>query len=63
MSDYASGPEDIEFESLENWTKRMAKASGIDITKMPPQALEKMVFWERINPLWRSEEVSLTSLK
>jgi hypothetical protein len=36
MSDYASGPEDIEFESLQNWTERIAKASGIDIAKMPP---------------------------
>lgn len=63
MSDYASGPEDSELESLESWRGRMAKESGIDIAKMPSQALEKMVFWEAIKPEWRSEEVSNTSLK
>jgi len=63
MSDYASGPEDIGLESLENWRNRMAEVSGIDVTKMPPQALDKMVFWERITPEWRSTKVSFISVK
>jgi len=62
MSDYASGPEDSELESLGSWRGPMAKESGIDIAKMPPQALEKMVFWEVIKPEWWSEEVSVTSV-
>jgi hypothetical protein len=33
--------------------------SRVDITKMPSQALENMVFWEVITPEWRSEEVSV----
>ena len=63
MSDYASRPEDVSLESLENWRNRMAEISGIDITKMPPQALDKMVFWERIIPEWWSTEVSFISVK
>ena len=62
MSDYASGPEDIELESMEHWRERMAKESGIDVAKMPRQALDKMVFWEHISPLWRSKEVSPISV-
>jgi hypothetical protein len=57
MSDYASSPEDVS-ESQETWKLRMAAESNIDGAKMPPQAFDKLVFWERIHPEWRSEAVS-----
>ena len=62
MSDYSSGPEDISLESPENWGNRIAEIGGIDITKMCPQGLDKMVFWEYITPEWWSTEVSFTSV-
>jgi hypothetical protein len=57
MSDYASGPEDAS-ESQEAWKLRMAMESNMDGAKMPPQAFDKLVFWERIHPEWCSDDVS-----
>lgn len=63
MSDYASGPEDGSAETKDEWKKRMGRQIGVDSGKMPPHLYDKMVFWEHIQPKWRSEEVSvLTSL-
>jgi hypothetical protein len=56
MSDYASGPEHA-IESKEAWKLRMAKESKIDGASMPAQAFDKLVFWERVHPEWRSDEV------
>lgn len=58
MSDYASGPEDEDVETKDEWKKRMGEMIGVDAEKMPRQTYEKMVFWERIRAEWRSEEVS-----
>lgn len=58
MSDYASGPEDPELESMETWKLRMAKENGIDGVKMNADAFSKLTFWERVVPEWRSDEVS-----
>ncbi|KAF7973731.1 hypothetical protein HWV62_14298 [Athelia sp. TMB] len=58
MSDYASGPEDEDIEVAEDWKLRMAKEQGVDGRRMPANNFEKMVFWERIHPEWRSEELT-----
>lgn len=57
MSDYASGPEDETEESEEEWKLRMAKEQGMDGEQMPANNYEKLVFWERIHPQWRSDAV------
>jgi hypothetical protein len=57
MSDYASGPEDAA-ESHEAWKLRMAKESKMDGAGMAAHAFDKLVFWERIHPEWRSDEAS-----
>jgi hypothetical protein len=57
MSDYASGPEDAS-ESQEAWKLRMAMESNMDGANIPPQAFDKLIFWERIHPEWRSDEAS-----
>lgn len=58
MSDYASGPEDEDVETKDEWKKRMGEKIGVDAEKMPRHTYERMVFWERIRAEWRSEEVS-----
>lgn len=57
MSEYASGPEDEIEESKEEWKLRMAKEQGMDGEQMPVNSYEKLVFWERIRPQWRSDAV------
>lgn len=61
MSDYASSPEDESVETVEDWKLRMAKEQGMDGTQMAANNYEKMVFWERIHPGWRSDDVSISS--
>lgn len=53
MSDEASGPEDVEVESKEEWKRRMATEHGIseDVN------IDKIRFCEVIKPLWRSDKV------
>ncbi|KZP32745.1 hypothetical protein FIBSPDRAFT_943744 [Athelia psychrophila] len=58
MSDYASGPEDEDVETKDEWKKRMGEKIGVDAEKMPRHTYERMVFWERIRAEWRSEELS-----
>ena len=61
MSNYASGPEDTA-ELPEAWKLRMAKENKMDGTSMPAHAFDKLVFWERVHPEWRSDEVSLDNI-
>ena len=61
MSDYASGPEEATV-SKEAWKLRMAKESKIDGANMPAQAFDKLVFWERVHPEWRSDAVSFDNI-
>jgi len=56
MSDEASGPEDEELESRNDWKIRMAIAYGM---KEPTAVtVSKLKFLEKIRPSWRSERVS-----
>lgn len=58
MSDYASGPEDGNGETKDEWKKKMSEQIGVNVEKMPDLVYDKMVFWEHIQPEWRSDEVS-----
>ncbi|KAF9468339.1 hypothetical protein BDZ94DRAFT_781360 [Collybia nuda] len=54
MSDEASGPEDEDVETKEQWKSRMGSMMGIST----PAALMNVRFLETIKPNWRSDELS-----
>lgn len=56
MSDEASGPEDEALESKVDWKRRMAQKVGR--TNLEDAELEKMEFFENIEPNWRSSEMT-----
>jgi hypothetical protein len=59
ISDYASGPEteSDQPESMEEWRVRMGGLVGVD-PKKNEAIWDQTEFWERIDPLWRSDEAS-----
>ena len=60
MSDYLSGPEDEDIESVAAWKLRMVRVNGIDRDKMDPSTFSKLIFWEKVHPKWQSNKVSAT---
>ncbi|KAH9858843.1 hypothetical protein C2E23DRAFT_880265 [Lenzites betulinus] len=56
MSDEASGPEDIEAESIIDWKRRMAEKDGhVGIAE---DILQKKMYLETVKPKWRSDALS-----
>jgi hypothetical protein len=61
VSEYASGPETDSGESQEDWKVRMGRELGMEKDKMDPNAWMRTKYAERIDPRWRSDEVSVNT--
>ena len=45
-------------ETAEDWKVRVGKKAGMDRTIIGDAHWDSMEFWERVTPLWRSDEVN-----